>query len=69
MASKVEICSFLMGSNKTNKIIEWMSKNTGDKFIYVIPNLSELEDTEYGDSRILSIGFETPDTEKHGTKR
>lgn len=68
MASKVEICSYLMGSSKTNKIIEWMSCNKDEKFIYVIPNLSELEDTEFGNSRILSIGFVAPSTDKYRTK-
>lgn len=68
MADSVEICSFLMGSNKTNNIIKWMSENSQERYIYVVPNLTELEDTEEHKSRILSIGFETPDTEHFKTK-
>ena len=64
MAQDIEICSFLMGSHKTNKIIEWMKSNPNEKYIYVIPNLSELEDTEDTPSRVLSIGFETPEVDK-----
>ena len=61
MAEYVEICSYLMGSNKTNSIIKWMSDNPDNKYIYVVPNLNELEDTEYSNSRVLSIGFVTPE--------
>ena len=61
MADSVEICSYLMGSNKTNSIIKWMNDNPKDKYIYVVPNLNELQDTEYSDSRVLSIGFTTPE--------
>ena len=58
MAENVEVISFLMGSNKTNGIIDWMNKNSDERYIYIVPNLSELEDTELHKSRILSIGFE-----------
>lgn len=60
MAEYVEVCSFVMGSSKTNNIIKWMQENNTERYIYVIPNLSELEDTDESPSRILSIGFETP---------
>lgn len=61
MADYVEICSYLMGSSKTNSIIKWMNDNPQERYIYVVPNLNELEDSEYGDSRVLSIGFTTPE--------
>lgn len=61
MAEYVEVCSFLMGSNKTNNIVKWMQENSKERYIYVIPNLSELQDSEEHKSRILSIGFETPE--------
>ena len=58
-----------MGSSKTNKIIEWIKNKPTEKFIYVIPNLSELEDSDNNPSRILSIGFVTPElSEEHKTK-
>lgn len=63
MADCVEICSYLMGSNKTNSIIKWMSDNPKDRYIYVVPNLNEIQDTEYSNSRVLSIGFVTPEAE------
>lgn len=63
MAENVEVISFLMGSNKTNGIIDWMNKNSDERYIYIVPNLSELEDTELHKSRILSIGFEVPTTD------
>lgn len=62
MAEYVEICSYLMGSSKTNSIIQWMSDNPKDKYLYVVPNLNELQDTEDADSRVLSIGFVTPES-------
>lgn len=61
MAEYVEICSYLMGSNKTNSIIKWMSENPNERFIYIVPNLNELENTEESKSRVLSIGFVTPE--------
>lgn len=61
MAEYVEICSFRMGSSKTNNIIKWMQDNPNERYIYVIPNLSELEDSAESKSRILSIGFTTPE--------
>lgn len=61
MADYVEVCSYLMGSSKTNSIINWMSENNQDKYIYVVPNLNELQDTEDANSRVLSIGFKTPE--------
>lgn len=70
MAEYVEACSFKMGSGKTNRVIQWMKDNPQEKYIYVIPNLSELEDGEESKSRILSIGFTTPETGiVHKTKR
>lgn len=69
MAQNIEICSFLMGSSKTNKIIQWMKNQPSEKFIYVIPNLSELVDSDDNPSRILSIGFITPElSTEHKTK-
>ena len=69
MAQNIEVCSFLMGSSKTNKIIHWMKNQPTEKFIYVIPNLSELEDSDDNPSRILSIGFITPEVStEHKTK-
>lgn len=70
MAEFVEVCSYRMGSSKTNKVIQWMKDNPQEKYIYVIPNLSELQDTEESDSRILSIGFKTPEVSiEYKTKR
>lgn len=62
MAEYVEICSYLMGSSKTNSVIKWMSDNPDNKYIYVVPNLNELQDTEDRNSRVLSIGFVTPES-------
>ena len=62
MAEYVEICSYLMGSSKTNSIIKWMSDNPDERYIYVVPNLNELQDSEDSTSRVLSIGFTTPES-------
>ena len=58
-----------MVSSKANKIIQWMKNQPSEKFIYVIPNLSELVDSDDNTSRILSIGFITPElSTEHKTK-
>lgn len=68
MADSIEVCSRLMGSNKTNRIIQWMKENNQDRYIYVIPNLSEITNSDDVQSRVLSIGFKTPNTDNHKTK-
>ena len=44
MAKVIEILDSIMSSGKTTAIIDWMDKNTQEKYIYVSPNLSEVVD-------------------------
>lgn len=39
----VHIVDSIMGSNKTNRIIEWMDSNPENNYIYVSPLLTEVE--------------------------
>ena len=44
MAKVIEILNGMMGSGKTNKIIEWMNNNPKNKYIYISPLLSEVDE-------------------------
>ena len=43
MAKTIEVLDAIMSSGKTTAIINWMDNNPQEKFIYVSPNLSEVD--------------------------
>lgn len=57
MSSKVEVLDRIMGSYKTQAMIQWM-KESSDSFIYVTPLLSEVE-ARVGEEDGLDIYFPT----------
>ena len=68
-STEVEILDNIMGSGKTTEIIKWMdSKYATDKFIYVSPLLSEVEDGGRISRDCKNVKFHFPHTEEHNTK-
>lgn len=62
---KVEVLDRIMGSGKTTKIVEWIENNPDERYIYISPLLSEI-DEETG--RLSDLGFLAPNLERTGTK-
>ena len=63
---QIEVLDSIMGSGKTTGIIKWMKSNPQNKYLYVSPLLSEVEEripTECED-----LGFVSPNTLNHKTK-
>ena len=52
----VEVVDSVMGSSKTTECFNWINKNPNDKYIYVSPMLSEVDNgvelltTKFSDS-------------------
>lgn len=63
----VSIVDGIMGSNKTNRIIEWMDNNPQKSYIYVSPLLSEVEEGGRVHESLKNVSLEIPSTEE-GTK-
>ena len=63
----VNIVDSIMGSNKTNRIIEWMDNNPQNSYIYVSPLLSEVEQGSRLHNNLKNIVLEIPSSDV-GTK-
>lgn len=63
---QIEVLDQIMGSGKTTGMINWMLDNPDNKYLYVSPMLSEVE--ERIPTACVSIGFVFPSTEDHDTK-
>ena len=61
----VHIIDSIMGSNKTNRIIEWMDNNPNNKYIYVSPLLSEVEEGGRVHKGLKNITLEIPSNDEH----
>ena len=44
MTKCVEVLDAIMGSGKTNKLIEWMDSHPDEKYLYIAPYLEEVEE-------------------------
>ena len=66
MTRKIEILDSIMGSGKTQGIIKWMLDNPNNKYLYVSPLLSEVE--ERIPSSCESLHFTYPHTDEHKSK-
>ena len=60
MAKVVEVLDKLMGSGKTNAIIDWMEQNPTESYIYVSPLLSEVEEGGRLCRSLTKLSFEYP---------
>lgn len=65
--STVEVLDSIMGSGKSTEVIKWIDSNTEERFIYVSPLLSEVEDGGRIHQALEKTVFETP-TDSEGSK-
>lgn len=63
---KIEVLDAIMGSGKTTGIIQWMKDNPDNRYLYVSPMLTEVEDRI--PTACADIGFVSPSLEDHDTK-
>lgn len=56
----VEVLDSIMGSGKSTGIINWIDSNTSERFIYVSPLLSEVEEGGRLHRDLMNTTFETP---------
>lgn len=66
MTNKIEVLDAIMGSGKTQGIIKWMLDNPGNKYLYISPMLTEVE--ERIPKACEALDFTFPSTEEHNTK-
>jgi hypothetical protein len=63
---QIEVLDSIMGSGKTTGIIKWMKDNPQNKYLYVSPLLSEVE--ERIPTECEELEFVSPNTLEHKTK-
>ena len=68
MANKVEILDSIMGSNKTNRVLDWIDSNPNERYLYISPLLSEVDNTSRLATNLKHVSFEFPTTEDSDTK-
>lgn len=66
MTAKIEVLDAIMGSGKTLGVIDWMLNNPNNKYLYISPMLSEVEERIPKDCEALEFTF--PTTNEHKTK-
>ena len=68
MADFIEIVDSIMGSSKTNRILEWMDKNPDEKYLYISPLLSEIDKDSRLQNNLKYVTFENPESIDSDTK-
>lgn len=68
MANKVEILDSIMGSNKTNRVLCWIDSNPNERYLYISPLLSEVDNTSRLATNLKHVSFEFPSTDEYDTK-
>lgn len=68
MANKVEILDSIMGSNKTNRVLDWIDSNPNERYLYISPLLSEVDNTSRLATNLKHVSFEFPTTDESDTK-
>ena len=68
MANKVEILDSIMGSNKTNRVLDWIDSNPNERYLYISPLLSEVDNTSRLATNLKHVSFEFPSTDECDTK-
>lgn len=66
MTIKIEVLDAVMGSGKTQGIIQWMLSNPNNKYLYISPMLSEVEERIPQACEALEFAF--PSLDEHNTK-
>lgn len=64
--TSVEVLDAVMGSGKTQGIIKWMLDNPNQKYLYISPMLTEVEDRIPNSCEAIEFTF--PNTENHRNK-
>lgn len=59
----VEVVDSIMGSSKTTECFNWINKNPNDKYIYVSPMLSEVDNGGRIHTSVLGVEFISPSLE------
>lgn len=59
----VEVVDSIMGSSKTTECFNWINKNPNDKYIYVSPMLSEVDNGGRIHKSVLGVEFISPSLE------
>lgn len=59
----VEVVDSVMGSSKTTECFNWINKNPNDKYIYVSPMLSEVDNGGRIHTSVLGVEFISPSLE------
>lgn len=68
MAEYVEVLDSIMGSCKSKHTIEWIDANPNERYIFVSPLLSEVEDGGRLTKSVNNVSFECPSTSDYDTK-
>jgi hypothetical protein len=66
LSTKIEVLDAIMGSGKTQGIIKWMLDNPNNKYLYISPMLTEVEERIPNSCEAIEFAF--PNTEEHTTK-
>jgi hypothetical protein len=66
VTTKIEVLDAIMGSGKTQGIIKWMLSNPNNKYLYISPMLTEVEERIPEACEALEFTF--PTTDDHRTK-
>lgn len=65
MTTKVEVLDAIMGSGKTEGIIKWMLANPSNKYLYISPMLTEVEERIPTSCEALEFTFPTTNDHKN----
>ena len=61
MAEFFEIVDSIMGSSKTNRLLEWIDNNPDEKYLYVSPLLSEIDKDSRLQNNLKYVTLENPE--------
>lgn len=68
MAKVVEVFDEIMGSGKTQAIFKWIDNNPDERYIYVSPNLSEVDINGRIHNSVKNVEFHSPVVDEFTTK-
>lgn len=68
MTKVVEVVDYLMGSGKSTAIFKWIDDNPNEKYIYVSPNLTEVDSNGRIHSAVSKVEFHSPTIDDSATK-
>lgn len=68
MTKVVEVLDAIMGSGKSTEIFKWIDRNTDMSFIYVSPNLTEVDVDGRIHEEVNNVRFYSPNNEDADTK-